>query len=405
MKFRSFLRARQKELPTVVVLVVAGVLCLVLLSSSAMPLIEGTGSNQIASSSSIVSPAAHYYSGYSYNPSAAVNYGEMVHKDYYHAEKYPAGINQSIMQDNMDYFSSEDCAHFVSEALIAGGLTALASNPPGDNLAHYLKGFPGSYGIVGVYRFVDYLAGYDLPVFPTNSTIESLMGYQPIPGSYTGSPHASIYYVENESILPQYILSPGDVIADGGVGNGHAMLYIGNGQVVQTDPAQIWTYFPGTDYNISFYGKLTLQGKNVSALYVHMPTISSQKTVKITALSGNTVLNKSRVTISKASQVTLVASYPDGVGFGNYTFRWSLNGNYIGSTQVTKTMLNNGQNNIELQASGSNGTAYYNMTINVGSTGFSILGMGQTLSVIIVAVPVAAVIVGGSYILTRKRKN
>ena len=54
--------------------------------------------------------------------------------------------------------------------------------------------------VVGVYRLVDFLAGYHLPLFSTNSTVESKLGYQPIPASYSGSPLASIYYVTNDSI-------------------------------------------------------------------------------------------------------------------------------------------------------------------------------------------------------------
>ncbi|MDH2906405.1 MAG: hypothetical protein PXX82_08670, partial [Methanomassiliicoccales archaeon] len=150
-------------------------------------------------------------SALNYNPQLALEYAYLIHTKYYHANYYPSGINESILQKNLDHFNSEDCAHFVSEALIAGGLTVLARNPPGDNLSGYDNGaFVGSYGIVGVYRLADYLAGYDLPVFPANATAETTIGYQPIPASYAGSPHTSVYYVLNDSILPSYVLSPGD---------------------------------------------------------------------------------------------------------------------------------------------------------------------------------------------------
>jgi len=137
-----------------------------------------------------------------YNSSKAIEYALMFHNEYFHKAYYPSGLNYSIMQKNLDYFNSEDCAHFVSMALIAGGLTYLAQNPPGNNLTNYGSGFPGSYGIVGVYRLADWLAGYVLPIISTNSTIEGLIGYQPIPASYIGSPHAAVYYVTNDSILP-----------------------------------------------------------------------------------------------------------------------------------------------------------------------------------------------------------
>lgn len=327
----------------------------------------------------------------------------MIDNQYFHTHDYPSGLSNSTMQKNMDYYNSEDCAHFVSEALIAGGLTSLSNNPPGDNLATYGSGFPGSYGIVGVYRLADYLAGYDLPVFPPNATAEKVMQYNPTPGSYAGSPHASLYYVMNDSMLPAYFLSPGDVVMDGGVGNGHAMLYIGNGQVVQTDPAQIWHYYPGTDYNISFFGYLTLNGKNVSSIYLHMPTISTHKTVRITGLSGSNLLNKSSERLSNPGVVKLIASFPNGVGFGNYTYKWSLNGKSFSTSQVTTLDVTNGTNNVELQATGSNGTAYYNMSINVGNSGFSLMGLGQSLSLAVLIVPVVAAIAIISLVYLRRK--
>ena len=130
--------------------------------------------------------SGYYYPGYSYNGQDAVNYARPVDQKYYHSSSYPSGDNLTVLQKNLDYYNSEDCAHFVSEALISGGLTALASNPPGDNLTGYDHNyFVGSYGIVGVYRLADYLAGYDLPVFPNNATDEQTIGYQPIPASYS----------------------------------------------------------------------------------------------------------------------------------------------------------------------------------------------------------------------------
>ncbi len=316
------------------------------------------------------------YSFYHYNPSNAVNFANLVDSKYYHQKYYPSGINQSQLQKNLDYFyNSEDCAHFVSEALIAGGLTALATNPPGDNLVGYDGGaFVGSYGIVGVYRLVDFLAGYHLPLFSTNSTVEYTLGYQPIPASYQGSPLASIYYVTNDSMYPAWFLSPGDIVADGGAGGGHAMLYIGGGTVVQTDPAGKWQYAPGPylgDPNISFYGMDTLNGQNVSSLYIHMPTFSSVHTVAITVLSNGNPIKASTpfsfTTTPKGHMVTLIGSFPDGVGIGNYTYSWYDNGKLISNSQVLKLMPQSGTNNIVLDSSGSNGTATTSFTFYSGS--------------------------------------
>ncbi len=50
-----------------------------------------------------------------YNRTAAVDYGMLIFKNYAHTKYYPAGINESVMQKNLDQFGSEDCAHFVSE--------------------------------------------------------------------------------------------------------------------------------------------------------------------------------------------------------------------------------------------------------------------------------------------------
>ena len=334
------------------------------------------------------------YCLYDYSPSAGISYAMMVHTNYFQKNEYPAAINLSIMQKNLDYYNSEDCSHFVSEALIAGGLKELAingPNGPGDNLTGYDGGkFVGSYGIVGVYRLVSYLAGYVLPVFSTNATAESTLGYQPIPASFQGSPLASIYYVLNESIYPAYYLSPGDVIADGGVGGGHIMYYIGNGTVVQTDPAEEWQYQPGADCNISFYGLDTLHGQNVTALYIHIPTFHGAKTVRITALYNGSVLNHSS-SVAAGSSVYLIGSFPDGVGLGNYTYTWSDNGKTISNQQNFTYNLQNGTNNIELISSGSNGTAYQNFTIYVGQKPSSSFSTLEIVGIVIVVVAIAAV--------------
>lgn len=337
-----------------------------------------------------------------YNPSAAVNYAYLIHTRYFGTPSYPAGINESILQKNLDHYNSEDCAHFVSEALIAGGLKVLAQNPPGDNLTTFDSGaFVGSYGIVGVYRLADYLAGYDLPVFPANATTEHTMGYQPIPGSYSGSPHASVYYVLNDSILPSYILSPGDVIMDGGAGSGHAMLYVGHGSVIQTDPAGQWAYAPGVDYNISFYGLLTLNGKNVSSLYMHMPTFSSRHTVNITVLTGGRALNANSSVVARGSRVSLIASFPDGVGYGNYTYRWSVNGRPVSTNQSFAFNPSPGRNSISVVSAGSSGNATGSYTISV-----PVSGNGSTPSTALLALSAAGVVIVASamIVLYRRRK-
>ncbi len=335
------------------------------------------------------------YDLYNYNGSLAVQYGNLIDSEYFHTEYYPSGENLSVFQKNLDFFNSEDCAHLVSEALIHGGLVALAQNPPGDNLTNYLSGFPGSYGIVGVYRLADYLAGYDLPIFPANSTIESIIGYQPIPASYYGSPHASVFYVTNDSLLPSYFLWPGDVVMDGGAGNGHAMLYIGNGTVVQTDPAGKWQYIPGADANITFNDLNQYNGKNVSAIYLHIPTFHGKHEVRITALSGSSVIPNG----TEAGTVTLIGSFPQGIGIGNYSYSWSDNGKLLSNGQTTRIALMPGENHIELEATGSNGTAYANFTLD-GSAGFSLFSFP---GVLVIVLPITGVAVAVSLILYRRK--
>lgn len=337
-----------------------------------------------------------------YNASAAINYAWMVHNLYFHKAEYPAAVNTSIMQKNLDYYNSEDCAHFVSEGLIAGGLTILASNPPGDNLTGYDNGqFVGSYGIVGAYRLADYLAGYDLPVFPLNATAESTLGYYPIPGSYQGTPHTAVYYVENYSMMPSFFLSPGDVIVDGGAGSGHVMLYIGGGNVLQTDPALEWAYLPGDDQNISFYGLATLNGQNVTALYLHMPTFSRLKSVNITAISPSGVLASISSHVRPGTAVTLIGSFPDGVGYGNYTFTWLDNGKVISGQQNFTFRPGTGTNDFTLYSNGSAGSAVASYTITVSG---SSRGISETTIVLAAAGAFGAAVAAVLLIRSARKK-
>ena len=319
-----------------------------------------------------------------YNRTAAVDYGMLIFKNYAHTKYYPAGINESLMQKNLDQFGSEDCAHFVSESLIAGGFTVLANNPPGDNLTTYQSGFPGSYGIVGVYRLADWLAGYDLPVFPANYTDEQAIGYEPIPASYAGTPNASVFYVFNYSMFPSYFLSPGDVIVDGGAGNGHAMLYIGNGEVVQTDPHGMWNYSPAVDSNISFYGMLTYLGKNVTSLYIHIPTFVNPS-IRISVLSNYQNITNNLTKVKSGEKLTFIGSFPNGVGQGNYSYKWLVDGKQMSIGQFFNYTPDSGNYKIEVVATGSTGSVEETVTFSVGSTLGSIastilyIAIGSTL--------------------------
>lgn len=352
-----------------------------------------------------------YYNFFNYSPKAAISYAMMVHSKYFDSSYYPSGLNFSILQKNLDHFGSEDCAHFISEILIAAGLTELAVNAPngpGDNLTTYDNGlFVGSYGIVGVYRLVSYLLGYVPSVFSTNASVEAKLGYQPIPASFQGSPLATPYYVLNESMLPSYFLSPGDIIADGGVGAGHIMLYIGNGTVVQTDPAEEWDYAPGFDLNISFYGLDTLNGHNVSAIYIHMPTFHGPKTVNITVLSNGTIVHSDTL-INGSQNVYIIGSFPDGVGLGNYSYEWIDNGKIVSFQQNFTFKPQYGKNNLELKSSGSNGTAYRNFTFYYGSKVVNITSpsfgkMSVTEIAIIISSVVAVVAIGTALVFIRMK--
>ena len=328
-----------------------------------------------------------------YDPQAAVAYAWLIHTKYFHLNQYPSGLNLSVLQENLDHYSSEDCAHFVSQALIAGGLKALAYNP-----APYAS-FNKSYGLVNVYMLSIWLAGYNLSIFPLPGTsaydkLHSEGVYWRPPPTFNGTPYASVYYVTNESILPSYLLSPGDVVVDGGVGDGHVALYVGGGNVLQTDPANYWTYQPGLDQNISNGGMMTDNGYNVSAMYIHLPTFSGPKLVNITALYDGIPLKNSS-SIKADSSVCVIGSFPSGVGRGNYTFKWTDNGKVMTTQQNFTFKPKNGQNNIELESTGSNGTAYQNFTLYSKppkSDGFgSLVVIGSIMAVVIVAVAVLAV--------------
>ncbi len=407
-------RPHPRKFLLVVVFSIIGLMLMIpLLQVIVSPSVNGYSPLANAAGADAVNAAAqaNYVPGLNYDPSAAVSYAHLVDSNYYHAHQYPAGINSSITQKNLDYYNSEDCAHFVSEALIAGGLTALAANPPGDNLQGFDHNyFIGSYGIVGSYRLVDFLAGYDLPIF-TNKTAQGIVEFNPTPASFAGSPHASIYYVTSGQMMPSYFLSPGDVITDGGAGAGHSMIYIGNNHVLQTDPAGNVSYFPGINYDISFPPYMELNNKSVVSLYIHMPTISTQKTVGITVLNGPHPLNTSLDYMNTSAPLTLVSSFPDGVGFGNYTFEWYDNGKLVSSSQVANFTPANGVNDIQLKSTGSNGTASSTYTLYVGSSVHSQYlkqvdnsGFFNTTTIAVIGIVAAAVVGIAAATIVRGRK-
>ncbi len=336
-----------------------------------------------------------------YNPQAAVNYAWLIHTKYFHLSQYPSGLNSSMLQENLDHNNSEDCAHFVSQALIAGGLTALAYNP-----APYAS-FNRTYGIVNVYMLSIWLAGYNLSIFPLPGTsafieLHSQGVYWRPPPTFNGTPDASVYYVTNESMLPSYFLSPGDVVVDGGVGDGHVALYVGNGNVIQTDPANYWTYQPGLDQNISTDGMLTYEGQNVSAMYIHIPTFSGQKTVNITALYNGVPL-KNSASIRADSNIHLIGSFPNGVGRGNYTYKWFDNGNVVSTQQNFTLRAKNGENAVELESTGSNGTAHQNFTFYSKPQATS--GPGATAIAGTVLIALILIIAVSTVVVLRKRKR
>jgi hypothetical protein len=136
-------------------------------------------------------------------------------------------------------------------------------------------------------------------------------------------------------------------------------------------------------------------GENVSAIYIHIPTFRGKHDVRITALSGTSVIPSG----STADTVILIGSFPQGVGLGNYSYSWSDNGKVFSDDQTTKIILNPGENQIELEATGSNGTAYANFTLE-GTSGFSLFSFP---GVLIIALPVIGVVVAASAILYRRR--
>ena len=114
-----------------------------------------------------------------------------------------------------------------------------------------------------------------------------------------------------------------------------------------------------------------LNGQNVSSLYIHMPTFSSVHTVAITVLSGGNPLKDSTSfsfsTAPAGQKVTLIGSFPDGVGIGNYTYTWYDNGKLVSNSQTLNFMPQSGTNSLVLDSTGSNGTATTSFTFYSGS--------------------------------------
>ena len=72
-------------------------------------------------------------------------------------------------------------------------------------------------------------------------------------------------------------------------------------------------------------------------------------------------------TAPAGQKVTLIGSFPDGVGIGNYTYSWYDNGKLISNSQTLNFMPYSGTNNLVLDSTGSNGTATSSFTFYSGS--------------------------------------
>ena len=97
----------------------------------------------------------------------------------------------------------------------------------------------------------------------------------------------------------------------------------------------------------------------------------------------------------------MIGSFPYGVGRGNYTYRWTDNGKVV-STQQNFTFQPKSQlNNIELQSTGSNGTAYQNFTVYSKSQASSGLNGVVIAGVIVAAI---AVVVAVSIVMVHRKR-
>lgn len=130
-----------------------------------------------------------------------------------------------------------------------------------------------------------------------------------------------------------------------------------------------WIYSSGVDDNISVDGMLTLNGSNVSAIYIHIPVFTGRKYVHITALLDSVPLQGTAAKVPDGSMILLLASFPDGVGIGNYSYKWYDNGNLISSSFVPALAFSPlpGRNSLTVVSQGSNGTAISNHTITTPS--------------------------------------
>ncbi|MEM3829358.1 MAG: hypothetical protein QXP36_09125 [Conexivisphaerales archaeon] len=110
------------------------------------------------------------------------------------------------------------------------------------------------------------------------------------------------------------------MIVAGGAGSGHAMFHIGNGEVVQTDSHAMCNYSPAVDLNISFHGLLTYLGKNATSLYIHIPTFVGP-IVRISVQNKNQNITDNLTKVKSGEKLTFLASSPNGVGQGNYSYK------------------------------------------------------------------------------------
>ena len=115
------------------------------------------------------------------------------------------------------------------------------------------------------------------------------------------------------------------------------------------------------------------------------------------------IVNSSQTIIPGGSRMLMIASFPDGAGFGNYTYQWKDNGVTVSTSQSFNLSMVPGKNGIEVESTGSNGTAYANVTLYNGEQGLSIFGLDEMFSLSILAISIILAVAGTVVYVLKKR--
>ena len=123
---------------------------------------------------------------------------------------------------------------------------------------------------------------------------------------------------------------------------------------------------------------------NVTSLYIHIPTFVNPS-VRISVLSNYQNITNNLTKVKSGEKLTFIGSFPNGVGQGNYSYKWLVDGKQMSIGQFFNYTPDSGNYKIEVVATGSTGSVEETVTFSVGSTLGSIastilyIAIGSTL--------------------------